>query len=120
MVSSKNLEYLRILFDSHSKTAAPDMFGFPSDIQNALFEIFTIDSFLAGLVSRIVQGGPIYGEEISNIPTNLLGDDGSSFVFSIKNNPPIDLSKHEEVLNYIVALEKIRKMLLATIDEDKK
>lgn len=112
MVSSENLDDLERAFRAYKKLESPDMFSVGSDMADALFDIYTVDSYIAGLVAKVLDGESLTHEEVEGIPKHLFDDDGFSLV-SI-NNPrqPIDLKGFPEVLHYVRALDQLRILLV--------
>lgn len=98
--------------ESFNQLNAPDMLSLNSEISEVLFELYTIDTYISGLVTCILDNCSLSHEELLNIPTCLFDDDGVSFIVENNSKQAINLSKLPEILNYAKALEKVRTALI--------
>ena len=89
------------------------MFSVGDDMSDALFDIYTVDSYIAGLVTKVLDGESLTHKEIEGIPENLFDNDGFSLMAINNPRQPIDLKGVPEVLHYVRALEKLRVLLVA-------
>lgn len=112
MVSSENLVDLERAFNTYKKLEAPDMFSVSSDMADALFDIYTVDSYVAGLVTKVLDGESLTHEEIEGIPKHLFDNDGFSLVSINNSRQPINLKDFPEVLHYVRALDQLRIILV--------
>ena len=112
MVSSQDLDDLDRAFNVYKKLEAPDMFSVGGDMSDALFDIYTVDSYIAGLVAKVLDGGSLTHEEIEGIPKHLFDNDGFSLVSISNPRQPIDLKGFPEVLRYVRALDELRILLV--------
>ena len=112
-----NFENLKDASDSFNQLKAPDMFSLNSEISEVLFELYTIDTYIAGLVTCILENCSLSHEEVLNIPTCLFDDDGVSFIVENNSKQATNLSKFPEILNYAKALEKVRTILVSYLKD---
>lgn len=110
MVPPKNLERLKKQYEILASKQAPDMFNYDEDIQNVLFEVFTLESALAGLASRRLKM-----QKIENFDSILGHKIVNRAEYVNENGESIDLSAHPELLGYLAELEKLRSLINSTI-----
>jgi len=108
-----DFENIKDAFNSFNQLKAPDMFSLNSEMSEVLFELYTIDTYIAGLVTCILDNCSLSHEEVLNIPTCLFDDDGVSFIVENNSKQAITLSKCPEILNYAKALERVRALLVS-------
>lgn len=117
MVSSKNINKLQIAFEEFQKLSALDIHAYSGELMDAIFDINTVDSYLSGLISRIIDGESITVEERSNVPTKLLEDDGKSLLPIIDQRDSILLEGSLDILTYVKALDNMREVFLSVTEK---
>jgi len=114
MVSSK-LKEIRTKFDVLAVVDAPNMSVYPEDIQDALFEIFSTETFVAGIASTLLETNGISSLSIferKSLQDSLFAEVNSRIrVESQGSIIQVDIRSHEDVLEYALMVEELRLAL---------
>ncbi len=113
MVSSMNIDKLKFVFEEFQKLPALDIHAYSGELMDAIFDINTVDSHLAGLILRVLDGKSITSEERSSVPMKLLGDDGKSLLAIVDQRNSILLEGDLDILTYVKDLDNMREIFLS-------
>lgn len=115
MVSPTDITELKTCFDKYSNLKAPDMYSVDPSLSEALFDLFTLDSHIAGLATRVLEGGSLSKNELSGLPDKIVSEDGSKLISISEKGKEFELSASKQVQTYAVELEKVRSKLLKCV-----
>ncbi len=118
MVSPKNLGKLKNVFLNFSKLKALDVFSFEDDLMDAVFDLNTIDSHIAGLVQRVTEGKALSADEKASIPEGIFTHDKESLLPAGSDRMPINIKSSTEVYEYALRLEEVICLLRKCIISD--
>lgn len=106
------LNTLQKFWAQYQKLPAPDTNNYKGDLGDAVFDITTADTFIAGIVNSLIERQPINDSYQKRLRTPLLNDKKKAFI-SMTSGKENNLETVPEALNYVIALDKLRMMALS-------
>ena len=104
------IDVLRATFNEFLTLTPPDIHDYEGDVSDAVFDIMTIDSHVAGLATKLIGGGELTSFERDSLSKSILVN-GSEFVSVTSPREPISLTHFQSVLEYARGLEELRRCL---------
>jgi hypothetical protein len=97
---------------NHLQGLAPDIHSYPASVGDALFDLFTVDTFVAGIADRLLSGMSVQVASHTVLRTPIpvtnsywVSDDGRE----------IDLREYPEILAFVQVLEELRQECWAIV-----
>lgn len=115
MVSSKNLENLVDVFKRLSNEKSLDIYRFEGDLMDALFDLNTIETHVAGLTQRVIDNESLAEDEKASIPKDIFTEDKECLLPVINDRAPINIKVSSEVYEYAQKIDVLIKALMRCI-----
>lgn len=113
MVSTKIMNQLRDAYEIAKNSKAPRLSNYSIILQKVLEDIFSTESFIAGIADTLLTRGEISSKKIKILKRPLL--QGSCWEYV--DGRSYDLIGIPEILEYAKGVEKIRILCVATINK---
>lgn len=110
MVSSKVKDELRTAYDA-LKESAVNIHSYSGELFDAVFDIVTLETAIAGIADTILSDGAVSAESTALLQAPIFADERKSEMLR-REGPTVDLSGHPKLLAHVRAIDRARELCL--------
>jgi len=110
MVSSKVKDELRTAYDA-LKVRAINVHSYSGELFDAVFDIVTLETAIAGIADTILSDGVVSAESIGILQAPIFADERKTKMLR-REGPTVNLSAHSKLLKHLRAIDRLREMCL--------